>query len=153
MEKPVRITVAIPVYNTEKYLERCLDSVQGQTFRDLEILCIDDGSTDRSPEILRRRAASDARIRVITLPGNRGISHARNLALDEARGEYLYQMDSDDWLDPDYLETMYGQAQRTGQDVVINGNWIWEYEDPAKRHRCGRYGFDRRGAGCVPPAQ
>ena len=130
------ITVTIPVYNTEKYLERCLDSVQGQTFRDLEILCIDDGSTDRSPEILRQRAASDARIRVITLPGNRGIPHARNLAIDEARGEYLYYMDSDDWLDPDYLEAMYGQAQRTGQDVVINGNWIWEYDDPWSGRDC-----------------
>ena len=60
-------------------------------------------------------------------------------------------MDSDDWLDPDYLEAMYGQAQRTGQDVVINGNWIWEYDDPAKRHRCGRYGFDRDGSGWFPP--
>lgn len=151
MEKPVRITVAIPVYNTEKYLERCLDSVQGQTFRDLEILCIDDGSTDRSPEILRQRAASDDRIRVIILPGNRGIPHARNLAIDEACGEYLYYMDSDDWLDPDYLEAMYGQAQRTGQDVVINRNWIWEYDDTAKRHRCGSYGFDRDGSGWFPP--
>ena len=153
MEEPVRITVAIPVYNTEKYLERCLDSVQGQTFRDLEILCIDDGSTDRSPEILRQRAASDARIRVITLPGNRGISHARNLALDEARGEYLYQMDSDDWLDPDYLEAMYGQARRTGQDVVINGSWYWEYDDPARRRPGENYGFVREEAGYYPPAR
>lgn len=151
MEKPVRITVAIPVYNTEKYLERCLDSVQGQTFRDLEILCIDDGSTDRSPEILRQRAASDARIRVITLQKNHGVHFARNLAIDESRGEYLYYMDSDDWLDPDYLEAMYDQAQRTGQNVVINGNWYLEYDNPAKRCHCSRFGFVKEEASYYPP--
>lgn len=121
------ISVVIPVYNTEKYLSRCLDSILGQTFRDLEILCIDDGSTDRTPEILRRYAELDDRIRIITLPENHGVPYARNLAIDEARGEYLYYMDSDDWLDLDYLEEMYRHAVTSGQDVVINSNWYFEY--------------------------
>ena len=95
------ISVVIPSFNTERYLERCLDSVQRQSFRDLEILCIDDGSTDRTPEILRERAVSDDRIRIISLPENHGVPYARNLAIDEARGKYLYYMDSDDWIDPD----------------------------------------------------
>ncbi len=145
-----RITVAVPAFNSERYLARCLDSVQGQTLRELDILCIDDGSDDRTPEILRERAASDKRIRILTLPENHGVPFARNLAIDEARGEYLYYMDSDDWIDPDYLEEMYLRARRTGQDVVINGNWYSEYEDPARRQPSGRFGFIREEAGFYP---
>ncbi len=146
-----RITVVVPVYNTEKYLPRCLDSVQVQSCRDLEILCIDDGSTDSTPEILRERAAGDGRIRIITLPENHGVPYARNLAIDEAHGKYLYYMDSDDWIDPDYLQEMFVQAERTGQNVVINGNWYLEYDDPSKRRHCGRFGFVREQAGFYPP--
>ena len=145
------ISVVIPSFNTERYLERCLDSVQGQSFRDLEILCIDDGSTDRTPEILRERAASDDRIRSISLPRNHGVPYARNLAIDEARGKYLYYMDSDDWIDPDYLQEMFVRAERTGQNVVINGNWYLEYDDPSKRRHCGRFGFVREEAGFYAP--
>ena len=145
------ISVVIPSFNTERYLERCLDSVQRQSFRDLEILCIDDGSTDRTPEILRDRAVSDDRIRIISLPENHGVPYARNLAIDEARGKYLYYMDSDDWIDPDYLEEMFVRAERTGQNVVINGNWYLEYDDPSKRRHCGRFGFVREEAGFYAP--
>ena len=145
------ISVVIPSFNTERYLERCLDSVQRQSFRDLEILCIDDGSTDRTPEILRERAVSDDRIRIISLPENHGVPYARNLAIDEARGKYLYYMDSDDWIDPDYLEEMFVRAERTGQNVVINGNWYLEYDDPSKRRHCGRFGFVREEAGFYAP--
>ena len=121
------ISVVIPVYNTEQFIGRCLDSVLSQTFRDLEILCIDDGSTDRTPEILRIYASKDDRVRIITLPENHGVPYARNLAIDEAKGEYLYYMDSDDWLDLDYLEEMYNHAVTSGHDVVINSNWYFEY--------------------------
>lgn len=146
------ISVIVPIYNTEKFLGRCLDSVQGQSFKDLEILCIDDGSTDRTPEILRARSAGDPRIRVITLPENHGVPYARNLAMSEAVGEYIYFMDSDDWIDPDYLEAMIGKAKSTGQDVVINGNWYLEYDDPSERKHCGRFGFVREEAGYYSPA-
>ena len=145
------ISVVIPVYNTEGYLSRCLDSVQRQDFRDLEILCVDDGSTDGSPEILRDRASADGRIRVITLPENHGVPYARNLAIDQAGGKYLYYMDSDDWIDPDYLGAMYDRAERTGQNVVINGNWYLEYDDPSKREHCGRFGFVHEEAGYYKP--
>lgn len=151
MDNAVKITVAVPVYNTEKYLDRCLDSIRSQTFRELEILCIDDCSTDRSPEILRRHADADARIRIITMPENRGVANARNLAIDEARGEYLYYMDSDDWLDPEYLEAMYKHAEATGQDVVVNKNWYVEYDDPGKRHRYVPSDFIRGEAGYYAP--
>ena len=146
------VTVVIPAFNTDRFLGRCLDSVQGQSFRDLDILCIDDGSTDRTPEILRERAASDGRIRLITLPENHGAPFVRNLAIDEAAGKYLYYIDSDDWIDPDYLQEMVSHAESTGQDVVINGNWYFEFDDPAGRKHCGRFGFIREEAGYYPTA-
>ncbi|MBR5175515.1 MAG: glycosyltransferase family 2 protein [Bacteroidales bacterium] len=145
------ISVVVPVYNTDKWLDRCLDSVRSQTFHDLEILCIDDGSVDGTPEILLRHASGDKRIRVVTLPENHGVPYARNLAMEEASGEYLYFMDSDDWIDPDYLEEMFIRAERTGQDVVINGNWYLEYDDPSKRRHCGRFGFVHEEAGFYNP--
>ncbi len=131
------ISVVIPVYNTEQFIGRCLDSVLSQTFRDLEILCIDDGSTDRTPEILRTYASKDDRIRIITLPENHGVPYARNLAIDEAKGEYLYYMDSDDWLDLDYLEEMYHHAVTSGHDVVINSNWY--FDDGVNRLGSGKF--------------
>ena len=146
------ITVVIPAFNSERFLDRCLDSIQRQTLREMEILCIDDGSTDRTPEILRNRADADERIRIITLPENHGVPYARNLAIDEAHGKYLYYMDSDDWIDPDYLSEMYLRAERTGQDVIINGNWFLEYDDPPRRQVSGRFGFVREEAGFYPTA-
>ena len=92
------ISVVVPVFNTGRLIERCLDSVQGQTFRDLEIICIDDGSTDITPRILKERALADDRIKVIILPENHGVPYARNVGIDVARGEFLYYMDSDDWM-------------------------------------------------------
>ena len=145
------ITVILPVYNTGKYLDRCLDSLLAQTFRDFELLCIDDGSFDGSEKTLDLRAASDGRMRVIHLPENHGVPNARNLAMDLARSEYVYFMDSDDWLDPDYLEAMYARALETGQDVVINGNWYFEYDDPSKRKRSGRFDFVKEEASFYPP--
>lgn len=146
-----KVSVVVPVYNTGRYIARCLDSVQAQTFDDFEILCIDDGSTDNTPDILRERARKDGRLRVVTLPENHGVPYARNLALDEAGGEYVYYMDSDDWIDPGYLEAMYSRAERTGQDVVINGNWYLEYDDPSLRKHCGRFGFVNEEAGYYAP--
>lgn len=145
------ISVVVPVFNTGRLIERCLDSVQGQTFRDLEIICIDDGSTDITPRILNERALDDDRIKVIILPENHGVPYTRNIGIDVARGEFLYYMDSDDWIDPDYLEAMHSKAVSTGQNVVINGNWYLEYDDPSKRAHCGRFGFVHEEAGYYPP--
>ena len=147
------ISVVIPVYNTGHYLDRCLESVRSQSLKDMEILCIDDGSADDSPEILKHYAAMDPRIKVVTLRENHGVPYARNLAIDIACGEYIYYMDSDDWIDPDYLEEMLLRAQRTGQNVVINGNWYLEYDDPTKRRHCGRFGFVHEEAGFYPPVK
>jgi glycosyltransferase involved in cell wall biosynthesis len=89
------ISVIIPVYNTESYLRKCLDSIVNQTYRELEIIIIDDGSTDGSGEICDEYKMSDSRIRVFHTE-NRGLSCARNLGLDEAKGEWIGFVDSDD---------------------------------------------------------
>lgn len=145
------ITVILPVYNTGKYLSRCLDSVLGQTFADFELLAIDDGSSDDSASILDEYASGDSRMRVIHLPENHGVPYARNLAMEQAGGEYIYFMDSDDWIDPDYLAEMLSHARSTGQNVVINSNWIYEYDDSSKNKHSDQSGFIKGEAGYCSP--
>ncbi|MBQ0073416.1 MAG: glycosyltransferase family 2 protein [Prevotella sp.] len=98
------ITVAITVYNRAKYIAECLESVMNQTYSDMEILCVDDVSTDGSYEILQQYAAKDSRIRLFRNEKNSGAQVSRNLALKEARGEYIIYIDDDDWLSLDCLE-------------------------------------------------
>lgn len=112
-----KVSVIVPVYNVERFLPRCLDSIVGQTFRDLEIICVDDGSPDRSIDILNRYAAQDDRIRVISQE-NRGLGGARNRGFDAATGEFILYVDSDDWIDPDYCEKLYAAAVGAGADVA-----------------------------------
>lgn len=102
MKKP-KISVIVPVYNTAPWLKRCLDSICSQSYRDLEILCVNDGSTDNSAEILAEYAAKDTRIKVFTQP-NAGLSAARNTGLAHASGEWVTGVDSDDYLYPGVYE-------------------------------------------------
>lgn len=146
------ITVILPVYNTGSLLSRCLDSLLGQTFRDFDVFCVDDGSTDDSGKILDEYSGKDSRISVVHLLENHGVPYARNLALDTiSSSEYVYFMDSDDWIDSDYLEAMYAAAIRTGQDVVINCNWYREFESGATRKHSGDFGFIKDVAGYYSP--
>lgn len=117
MSKPA-VSVIIPVYNTEKYLRRCLESVCNQTLRELEVICVNDASTDASAAILAEFAAHDSRVKVITFEQNRGVSSARNAGIEEASGEYIGFVDSDDKIDLDFYETLYAQAKASGVDVV-----------------------------------
>ena len=112
------VSVIIPVYNAEKYLRECLDSVVNQTLRDIEIICVDDGSTDSSPAVLAEYAARDSRVRVITQE-NRYAGAARNAGMKIARGDYLSFLDSDDVFDPDMLRKMFLDADARDADVVI----------------------------------
>lgn len=113
-----KISVIIPVYNTEKYLRECLDSVINQTLKDIEIICIDDGSTDSSLNILREYAQKDSRIIVLTRQ-NKGAGAARNAGLKIAKGEYLSFLDSDDVFMPKMLEAMYDYSQKGNVDICI----------------------------------
>lgn len=117
-----KVSVIIPVYNTEKYLPKCLDSVCNQTLKDIEIICVNDCSTDNSPEILQEYAKKDNRIKIVNRERNGGISAARNLGLDAATGEYIYFIDSDDWIDLDYIEKMFFAIENSKANVVLNNN-------------------------------
>ncbi len=113
-----KISVIIPVYNVEKYLAQCLDSVVNQTFKDIEIICVNDGSTDGSEQILNEFANNDTRIHVITQE-NSGPGTARNKGLLNATGEYIYFIDSDDYLCSTALEDMFEQCVKYNLDVCI----------------------------------
>jgi len=111
------ISVIIPVYNVEKYLKKCLDSVINQTFNDIEIICVDDGSSDSSSEILQEYAKKDSRIIVLT-QSNSGVSIARNNGLKKATGKYIYLCDSDDYLHTQCLEIAHYFALMYSADMV-----------------------------------
>lgn len=111
------VSVLIPCYNAEKYLRQCLDSVVGQTLKDLEILCINDGSTDSTLSIMREYAARDSRIRILDKP-NSGYGDSMNKALDMATGEYLGLVESDDWADAKMFEALYLAAKEYDCDMV-----------------------------------
>lgn len=114
------VSVIIPVYNNDRFVERCVRSVMEQSFCDLEVIAVDDGSTDGSGRILERLAGEDSRIRLIRQE-NRGVSEARNRGLAEASGTYLTFVDGDDYLAGDYIETLYRFARKNGTDMVICG--------------------------------
>ena len=113
----IMISVIIPVYNAEKYIARCLGSLQNQTCRDWEAVCIDDGSTDGTGALLDSLSAADPRIRVIHTP-NGGVSRARNTALENVRGEYILFLDSDDFLHPQTMALCAGRIEADSSDMV-----------------------------------
>lgn len=115
------ISVIITIHNAEKYLRECLDSVMNQTFEEIEILCMDGGSTDTTPAILRDYAAKDSRIHIIN-DGNTSYGHKVNEGISQARGEYVSVLESDDMYEPFMLERLYGIAQIYHPDFV-NGNY------------------------------
>src|SRR3989339_194775 len=97
------ISVIIPCYNVENYIEQCLESIINQSYKDIQIICVDDGSADNTPDILSKYSAKDVRIQIIT-QHNHGISAARNTGLQIASGDYIAFVDGDDWLETDAFE-------------------------------------------------
>ena len=119
------ISVIIPIYNSEKYIERCIKSVCGQTYKNLEIICIDDGSLDSAGKILDECAARDNRI-IAKHQTNHGESYARNEGLKLANGEYIAFVDCDDWLEPTMYEELVGYAEKYDLDMVASS---WYKDD------------------------
>ncbi len=115
------ISVILPIYNVEAYLRRCIDSVIAQTYTNIEILLVDDGSPDGSPAICDEYAARDERIRVIHKE-NGGLSDARNAGIREARGRYVTVIDSDDYVTKDYVEVLYTAIQKAGCAIAIGSH-------------------------------
>lgn len=120
MASPVGVSIVVPVYNAERYLRQCLDSIVGQSFGDIEILCVDDGSEDGSRDILREYAARHPRLKVFCQE-KAGAGAARNLGLDRATGDYLLFCDADDWLDRDMVRDLYGEACAKAADIAVSG--------------------------------
>lgn len=115
-----KISLIIPVYNTEKYLEKCLESACNQTYQNMEIVCVDDGSTDASGRIVDVFAAKDSRV-VAIHQKNHGESDARNRGLQIASGEYIGFMDCDDWIEPDMYESLVTELEKENADIAISG--------------------------------
>lgn len=124
-----KVSVVVAVYNAEKYLSQCLESILGQTLRNIEVLCVNDGSTDGSAEILERFAANDDRVQVFYKENEGlGAAPARNFGLDRVRGEYVSVLDSDDFFELDMLEKAVARAETTDAEIVVFGGF--EYNHP-----------------------
>ncbi|MCI8834579.1 MAG: glycosyltransferase [Ruminococcus sp.] len=140
-----KVSVIIPMYNSEKFIGQCLDSVRRQTFQDLEILVMDDGSTDCGPEICKETARRDERIRLYRQE-NRGVSAARNQGMQMAVGDYLFFLDSDDMIHPALIEKLFWQAETQRADLVFCGYRKMDWKefsaaagaDPGKNFRIRR---------------
>lgn len=127
-----KVSVIVPIYNVEKYIEECLLSLLNQTLRDIEIICVNDGTPDDSMRIVKKYKKQDKRIKIINQK-NMGIGAARNRGLQVAQGEYIYFLDSDDWLDKGGLKKLYEVAVSKKLDVLyFNGETIYESEQIKK---------------------
>lgn len=131
MDSP-KVSVVIPCYNVEKYLHQCLDSVVNQTLRELEIICVNDGSKDSTLSIIEEYAAKDSRIRIIDKP-NGGYGESMNRGFDLATGEYIGIIESDDYAEPDMFEKLYACAKQYDLDVVKSGFFFY-FSKPAERN-------------------
>lgn len=118
MENNEKITVIIPVYNAEKYLEQCVNSVLSQTYTNLEVLLVNDGSTDSSAYICEQYKEKDSRVRVHHKK-NGGVSTSRNRALELVTGDYIVFIDCDDWMEPGHIESLYNHLKETESDIVV----------------------------------
>lgn len=116
------VSIIVPIFNAKPYLSRCLDSILSQTYTDLDVVLIDDGSEDGSGEICESYAQKDFRIKVIH-QSNQGVSCARQKGLDTAIGDYIIHVDPDDWIEPDEIESLYYEAIKENADMVICDYW------------------------------
>ena len=140
----IKTTVIIPVYQVEEYLPACLDSVLSQTQKEIEVICVDDESKDRCPQILDEYAAKDDRIRVFHLEKNMGQGNGRNIGLRNARGKYVYFLDSDDEIEPESMEELYRKAEAEELDgIFFDSRAVFEDEKLARRY--ASYPAERSG--------
>jgi len=140
------VSIIIPVYNAEIYLQRCLDSVLGQIYAKLEVIVINDGSTDGSADICEEYAQSDSRIKVIHKE-NGGVSSARNSGLDTASGGWIGFVDADDWVEPDMFEKLMNAAKKSGSQITICGHTDYRGDAAKIKSKAKHVGFlDREKA-------
>jgi glycosyltransferase involved in cell wall biosynthesis len=126
----IKVSVIIPVYNVEKYIKKSLESVMNQTLKEIEIICVNDGTKDNSRKIIEEYAQKDERIKIIDKE-NGGLSSARNAGMEIARGEYLGFVDSDDWIEETMYEKLYEKAKADESQMVICA--VHKYDDKSKK--------------------
>lgn len=127
-----RVSVIVPVHNAEQYLEQCLDSILSQTETDIELVCIDDGSTDSSLHLLKKYESADSRV-VIIGTNNQGAGAARNLGLSVAKGTYLSFLDADDFFEPTMFKEVVDAMSRDDADIAVFGSWVFDTARDANR--------------------
>ena len=132
------ISIIVPIYNVASYISQCLDSLINQTYKNLEIICVNDGSTDETPDILAQYQKKDSRIRIITIE-NGGLSDARNTGHKYVTGQYIMYVDSDDWVEAETCEKAINAAKEHDADVVF-WNYVREFEGVSKP----QYIFDKQ---------
>lgn len=126
MSEDVKVSIIVPIYNVEKYLARCLESLVNQTLKEIEIICVNDGSIDGSQQILNQYFDKDGRM-IIVEKDNSGVSDTRNLGFTYATGEFIAFVDSDDWLDVNAINSMYEEAKNNQCEIVMCG-YVREFE-------------------------
>lgn len=129
------ITVVVPIYDVEKYIKQCLDSLVNQTYKNLEIICIDDCGTDNSMNIVEEYADKDSRIKILKQIENRGQGEARNLGIDNASGEYIYFIDSDDFIEKNYIKEFVDIIEMENVDFVCNINILKYYGENDSKNK------------------
>lgn len=141
----IKVSVIVPVYNTSKYLNRCLDSLVNQTLKDIEIIIINDKSTDDSIDIIKEYENKYKNIRVIHNKTNKGIGYNRNLGIEKSSGKYISFIDSDDWVSQDMYEKMYNKAIKDKDDLVIcNYFKMLEENSSVRKLDCDYYISERK---------
>lgn len=133
----IKISVIVPVYNTGRYLERCLNSIMAQSFQEIEIIIINDCSTDDSLEIIKKYINDDKRAILINKEKNEGVSSARNTGIKIATGKYVQYIDGDDWVEKDFLKNMYEFAEKENLDIVVS-DYCEDYFDGRKKIKRGK---------------
>ena len=142
MGQTPRVSIVVPVYNVERYLRQCLDCLVNQTYQNVEIICVDDGSTDASSEILTEYALKNSRVRVIRQK-NSGLSAARNVGFSFATGEYVMYVDSDDWIGVRTCEKAVFKAEEHAADLVM-----WPYIREFPDHSAPKAIFRGKNLSC-----
>ena len=125
MSNEIKVSIVVPVYNVEKYIKECVESCQAQTLKEIEIICVDDGSTDHSVEIINQISRKDPRVRCISKK-NAGYGNTMNIGFDNARGEYIAIAESDDFIEADMCEILYNTAKEFDLDVVKSDYYTFQ---------------------------
>lgn len=138
MENNVEISIIVPIYNQEKYLKKCLDSIQSQTFSNFEVILVNDGSIDGSEEIALKYVASDSRFKYFKNE-NHGLSYSRNFGIQHSQGNYICFIDSDDYIDNKFLDILYNGIKKGYSICKCGFEKVYDSNYNSEEHKCIKY--------------